>query len=871
MLRFIGIMVLKFYAPCWILFLSVLLSPVGTSYAQRTAWSRLQDGKWESAHRLLQKSLHKDPANLEANYVLAHWFFTPANPDFQIDSAYVYVNKSIKQYDTLTTRDQERVQKFPIDSLILHRLKSRIDSAAFDRAKALNTEAAYLQFIKSFPDAAQVNNAVELRDEVSFLEALKTNTYQSFQAYLVKYPSSHRAVEATERYEKLLFDEKTKSKKLASFKSFLKEYPASPYAEEAQQQVFEIATASGDPQDFFTYLEEYPRGKQGKLVTDILFHIYQEREETIPARILTDSLKRVMELDARFWIPFLKNGLFGFMDQSGAEQLPPQFNEIQDEYKCGPVTDDILSLPDGYFSRTGKKIASPAVTLQSIGAGFLVRNENGCKSLTHKTGRTIIADCYDEFKMVEDNFIAARKKGYVSLYTLAGRLLPIPGITQVEDAEGLMLFTRSGKKVINTVKQLAALADGNSFQDELVFDEVSAVGKDLLLVRNSGLEGILDANLQYIVPLDRQTLTKTAFGLIENKNNIVSVHGLSEELENKTFDNITYYRNWLVLKEGDQVHLFDIPSKKMIENGADSVWFDHSLAFANKKGTHKVYLSATRAMELQADSKIHFITSRDSVQFFYTDNKKKHTVFSLDKGDQLFVTEYQLEESLGRDYFIVSKGSKKGILGRNGKPLVPVEMEAIILTDKSHLSLLKDKKFGLFDVATKKYYKPVYERNPISMNKGNLVVYKDGFYGLIDLAAKPVTAFEFSEVQAWSDSVIWVKKDFQWKLLNYHTQQVLLDRVKGFTWIKNTAEEKIVRVHRDNYYGVVSNQKGIIVSPSFTEIINLGGAEQPFYFTEKEVEEAGIFIVVYFDKTGKLVRKQAYEEDEYDRILCEDH
>ena len=40
--------------------------------------------------------------------------------------------------------------------------------------------------------------------------------------------------------------------------------------------------------------------------------------------------------------------------------------------------------------------------------------------------------------------------------------------------------------------------------------------------------------------------------------------------------------------------------------------------------------------------------------------------------------------------------------------------------------------------------------------------------------------------------------------------------------------------------------------------------------TEKEVEEAGIFVVVYFDKQGKLVRKQAYEEEEYERILCED-
>jgi hypothetical protein len=63
----------------------------------------------------------------------------------------------------------------------------------------------------------------------------------------------------------------------------------------------------------------------------------------------------------------------------------------------------------------------------------------------------------------------------------------------------------------------------------------------------------------------------------------------------------------------------------------------------------------------------------------------------------------------------------------------------------------------------------------------------------------------------------------------------------------------------------------MVITPSFTEIINLGADDHPFYFTEKQVEEAGIFVVVYFDRAGKLVRKQAYEEEEYDRILCEDH
>ena len=861
--------------PHILLVLLILILIADKSYAQldpeRIAWGRIKSGKWESAQRLLKKSLRKNASHLEANYVLANWFFSNANPDFHIDSAYRYVRNSIRIYDTLSLRDKEKVLKFPIDSLLLAALKMRADSAAFERAKRENTEAAYIQFIKSFGSAIQVPNAVELRDEVSFLEALKTNTYTSFYDYLQRYPQSHRANEASTRYEKLLFDVKTKDKRLASFKQFLNEFPSSPHAGEASLQVFELATASGEPEDFFSYLREFPSNENKKFVRDILFHIYKDREEVIPEIIMTDSLKQVIALDAHFWVPFLKNEKFGFMDQTGTEVLPPQFQELPEEYKCGPVFDDILSLPDGYFSRTGKKIAGTASSLQSVGFGFLSAKQGSCLQLIHKSGRMIIRDCYDEYKILDDNFIVAKRNGFVTLFTLTGRQLLLSGINGATDEEGLIVLQRGEKKIINTIKQLAAIADGSSFYDELVFDEVLVVDKNLLKVRNSGMEGILDSDLNYVVPLAAHTLTKTPFGMIEKQHGRSSVRGLSVELDEKTWDKVSYHKNWLLLYDIPHVHLFDIASKRMVETNADSIWFDRSLTFVEQAGSQKVYLSATHSMVLQPGSKIKFIASRDSVQFFFTENKNKFSVFDLDGGKQLFATEFELNESLGTDYFIVSKGVKKGVLARNGKLVVPIEMDAIILTDNRYLSLLKDKKFGLYDLDSRKIIKPMYERNLILLDKSHVAVYKEGAYGVMDLDAKPVTEFEFSEVQPWSDSIIWAKKNFQWVLLNYRNRKIVVDQLQGFTWIKNTPEEKIARIHREDYYGIVSSSRGVLVPTNFTEIINLGSADVQLYFTEKHVEEAGIFVVVYFDKDGKFVRRQSYEEDEYEQILCGDH
>jgi hypothetical protein len=55
---------------------------------------------------------------------------------------------------------------------------------------------------------------------------------------------------------------------------------------------------------------------------------------------------------------------------------------------------------------------------------------------------------------------------------------------------------------------------------------------------------------------------------------------------------------------------------------------------------------------------------------------------------------------------------------------------------------------------------------------------------------------------------------------------------------------------------------------TFTDIINLGSKDDPLYFTEKHVEEASIFVVIYYDRNGKLIRRQAYEPEEYEKIYC---
>jgi hypothetical protein len=88
--------------------------------------------------------------------------------------------------------------------------------------------------------------------------------------------------------------------------------------------------------------------------------------------------------------------------------------------------------------------------------------------------------------------------------------------------------------------------------------------------------------------------------------------------------------------------------------------------------------------------------------------------------------------------------------------------------------------------------------------------------------------------------------------------------------IADSPDEKIAIVKQKNSFGVISNTKGIVIPFTFSDIINIGSRDEPMYFTEKHVTEASIFVVIYYNKLGKLLRREVYEElEDYEKIYCQ--
>jgi len=182
--------------------------------------------------------------------------------------------------------------------------------------------------------------------------------------------------------------------------------------------------------------------------------------------------------------------------------------------------------------------------------------------------------------------------------------------------------------------------------------------------------------------------------------------------------------------------------------------------------------------------------------------------------------------------------------------------------------VLKSMKFGLFDGIKKKLIKPAYDKNLTLYNANVISAYKNGFYGLITWDNQPLSRFEFNEIQFWNDSAAITKQGSQWMIYEIRTRDVLLDRIKKISVLADKPDKKLAIVQQGSSYGVLHNHKGTILPISFTDLKNVGSADEPMYFTEKYVEEAAIFVVIYFDDEGKMLRKEVYEHDEYEKIYC---
>ena len=813
--------------------------------------------------------MSKDSSNCSAAYVLAEYFFAPANPDFQLDSAYQYTLKALNNFQRSTLKERERLERFPLDSLTLVYLRQQIDSAAFIRATQINTEKTYVDFLATFSLAAQREQAEALRDEAAYLDAEKENSYQAFHDFIIKYPQAVRVEDAKNKYEALLFQAKTKDKRISSYELYLKENPNTPYLLEAEQHIFEISTASGTVESYKAFLDLYGESHFSRRAQNILFHLIPEDqlEDQFPRYLHNDSLRSLIELERGYIVPFFHSGEFGFINQHGSEVIKAEPDEIKREYRCGNITEDVIILGQQVVAPNGAVIWRGAVeSIEDIGSGFVIIEEGGCRSVLHKTGFKVGDACIEDAKVLNRKFLALQKNQLWSIWTFSGRLLLPYGWDDINAINDVIALKAKNKFTLATVHTIAQLADQQDLGLEEFVDEVKAWRNDFVWIRTGDRQGVLDQSLDTLIKIEKQVLSLAYFGSVAAAAQGIRTFNDAGE-ESNYFQQVAIQEPWTAVKINLAWHLFDPKTKKYQSPGYDSITFAGPFALGLRKDSIRIYFSEYYFLDIEQPVHTEFVPGQDSSSFMLLEQGEKKSIYSL-TGKKLFTSNHDRIQYAGEGFFMVHKKEKKGLITAAGRPLLPLEFDAISSVNKGVASLLKASKFGLFDCARRKLIKPQYSKNLTCYNNNIIIAYKDGFYGFIGWDNKPISKIEFQEVRFWNDSAAFVRKNSQWMIYEIKTQKILLDKIKDYKLIRDSSNEKLAIVKQEHNYGVIHNRKGTIIPLSFSDIINVGSRDEPLYFTEKHVEEASIFVVIYYDSSGNMLRKEVYEQDEYEKIYC---
>ncbi len=217
---------------------------------------------------------------------------------------------------------------------------------------------------------------------------------------------------------------------------------------------------------------------------------------------------------------------------------------------------------------------------------------------------------------------------------------------------------------------------------------------------------------------------------------------------------------------------------------------------------------------------------------------------------------------------VLERYGKKELLTLRGVKPLQVRFDGIGSPEEKLIPLLSGQRFGAYDMAYDRFVRPISTKKIRRYNASYYIAEMEKF-GLINQESRMVVPFEFDEVRHWNDTSCLVRTGNDWQL--YHIGEGLLgdEPIKSIQVVLDRGDEHEIIIFREGAFGVMNNKRGEVIPPTLDDIINVGTPDNPLYFTDKFVDEANLHVVVYFDRNGTILRKQAMEEADFVRVYCD--
>lgn len=874
---------LKFFLPLF--FIIVALSPAKADRAKR-ALKALDKHKIEKAEKLVVKALEKDTTNLGAHYVFSLLYVTEYYERYNIDSAYTHINQAIALYDSLEPEDKrlKKLNKWDVNDSTLQKQKATVEALAFEHVTHTHTIEAYNFFLQYYTTAQQTAEVTRLRNALAFAAARRINTYDAYKNFIDTYPNATELDKASELYEFLLYENKTKSRRLDSYISFLKEYPNTNYTADALENIFELYTIDNKPSSYTKFAQDYPGNNFSAKSINYLYHIIKDQQgiaffEKHYGRFVSDSLKAIIALDKTALFPIYENGLYGFKNSLGKKVIAPRYTAIEEDYLCGDIPADYLLVTNQNIKQIVSHQGTPLFhhdnnMIAPLNDGLLLIGKMGKYGLWHVSGYIVAETAYDTLYLLNRQYIKYKEKNKWGLMSYTGKRVAAALYDDIFIEGSFVIFERQGQLAIANDRLLFQMANQESPAIAFDFEDVVLLDSNMILGIDGEEETVINSNLNTVIPKEKQTVYRLQEGWLIKKNGKFRFY--SEDmipLSSAGYDEASYKMNWLALKKDNKWALLD-----QRENTFPTFQYDSlnliSADFVLAKSTDTTFLlfQDKKRQQLNKSATVQVLrtshpTTEAPQEYLLVKNPSNYKILFNSRGEQIIAGQYNDISPIGSAFFITERNGKKGLIDSLGKVLLTQSYDGIGNYAGGYITTLKGQKFGLFNPVNNVEINPQYDITVKVYNDSLFIAAKRNQLGLIDKNNKEILPFQFDTIDIWNDSLAIVKMNDQWHIYNILNKKPVLEGISALKYVIN-GEAKQAIILKNNQYGLISNEKLVLLSPAYDDILSLRNKENPIYFAEKRVKEAGIFVVVYFNEKGEAIHQQTFSEKDYDNIYC---
>ncbi len=868
----------------YILLILICCIPFSTQADRVTrAYKSLVKDKPQKAKELLDKELKKNPENAGAKYVYSLYFLHPGNEAVHLDSAYKYVLAAGENFANTKKSTLKQWNKLGINAEAVAGKKLQIDSLAFAQAAENNTVTAYQYFLDNYPTATQYTMAVESRNELAFSQAQAAHTHQSYKQFLDTYPDARQSQEAKKLYDMLLFESQTKGGDIRAYERFIAAYPKSPYRKRAEQIIFEMYTAPHTLKTYHDFVKKYPSSSFSDRAWLWIYFLYKRDNplenflKVYPDFYNPAYARKLIAAEKLTYFPVYDEEKYGFIDAKGNLQIPITYDSVASEYFCEGVKDDfILVYKDGKITaidKTGKAILDYSYNhIEQLEEGLLMVEREGRQGLYHQAGFEILSPNYDLIDLLEDTFLQVTLAGKTGLATLNGRkLTPLEYDAISSPGERMLIFRREDKFALLTYDKLL---NGKDTSLHFNYDKVEWIKKGYIKLITGDQQSIITTGQDTVIPSTTSiihalpvgwaTETEGSFQIYTPSGKLLSDSVFTEVKGNNSFYAVKQQDKWAILKkDGTWFGSNNYDWVNLLGNN----WF-----IASQNGVIHVYSQPDKLIKLTDVDKYTFQMLPQSLDQFWliTENKKGKKGLYASKTEFTLSPRYDDIQVWEQDLFKTELKGKTGLINTQGKILIPAVYDGLNY-QSGQIATLKNSKFGLVNLSHSVDIVPAYTALLKKYDPAGklFIANKDGVYGLVTASNKPVTEFVFDEIRYWQNDVALVMQDDTWYLYHISEKRNTFKPMEEIEYVKQTDDEIVLKVYMDKKYGVLSNTKGLLIDCEYDDLGNVGTSDYPLYVGEKNVKEAGVFLVFYIDKDGKSIRRQIFDNDRYNRIACE--